>query len=149
MLHAEHTRLVPLARVSRVARGPQIRMLHPVLFLGGIITRVDRLRKARPDISFVPRTGGLGKIDSQPGRHCGEECGRVQSHAAIGGLPPKPDILHNVLGFSRTCEDAVRDAIGCRRRLSRSGRGSSYVSIIHSNGFDSPSIVGINSVTVG
>jgi hypothetical protein len=47
--------------ISRVARD---RKFNASPFAPGGIITVSTAPKARPDISFVPRTGGLGKIDS-------------------------------------------------------------------------------------
>jgi hypothetical protein len=68
-----------------------------------------RTRYDRTPHHFVTTSLALGSNRSSRCRFC-QECGWIQDDAAIGGLPPQPNILNDVLGFSRASEHAVCDA---------------------------------------
>src|SRR5215470_10185790 len=76
----------------------------------GIAACVHRFGKPNPDVSFAARVCGLDKVDTQS---CGcrrQICGRVHYRVAICGLPPHPNVLHNILGLRCTSEHAVSNS---------------------------------------
>ena len=77
---------------------------------GRVGSGVYGLREPGANICLALRTRGLGETDCQPHRRRYKKCCRVPHHTAVGGLPAQPDLLHNVLRFGRSSEDAVGDA---------------------------------------
>ena len=82
----------------------------PLSTKAGIGARVDRLRQPRSGPGLPPRSGGLQHVDGEPGRRGDQERRRVPHGTVVRGLPSHPDVLNDVLGFSRSAEHAIGDA---------------------------------------
>ena len=87
-------------RVQRLASfGPQARIA------GG----VDRLRQPGACTGLSARASGLEHVDRQSRGRGNEERQRIPDRAAIGGLPPNPDVLDDVLGLSCAAQHPIGD----------------------------------------
>src|SRR5260370_41128280 len=71
---------------------------------------VHRFGKPRANVGVSPRLGALGEIDTHSRSCRGQECRRVLNHAAIGSLPPQPNVLNYILSLGRASEHAVGNA---------------------------------------
>lgn len=101
-----------LRRLERLDQEPNraIERFHSIGFPCWIGTRIDRFVEPFADRGFSPGASRLQHVEGEPRGRRDQERRRILHRTAIGGLPPDPDVLHDVLGLGRAPEDAVGDA---------------------------------------
>jgi hypothetical protein len=91
-------------------QNPTRQGLAPFRSQPGVGARIDRLRHPGSDARLPARACRLHDVDRQSCRRRHEECRSIPNQAAIGHLPPYPDVLHNILGFGCAAQHPVGDA---------------------------------------
>src|SRR5262249_26435505 len=69
-----------------------------------------RFGKPRSNISFAAHARTLRGVDAQTRGCRGEVRGRIQNYAALGGLPPQPNVLDNIFRFGNASEHAISNS---------------------------------------
>ena len=72
---------------------------------------IHRLGVLRPGVHLAARMRGLSGVEGQPRGCRGEEREGIEDRTAIGGLPPHPDILDDILGLGCAAKNAASNPV--------------------------------------